>query len=222
MNKKKKISMVIILCCLFFMMIDSTSAECDDKEIALLREQVKNVSIEYEHVEDLYSEEFDLKIVNLFNIYVYGLNDKFILRDVNNKRIYTVEDLSDGMLKFEYVDGGTSLKYEILSSECDTKIKSITLKLPFYNSFSENEKCKEYKEAKVCSKFLNYELTKEKFDSEIQKYIDDLNEKKQEDNLFNKIINVISENLIYIIFGIVLVTFAAIGIIVYKKRRELK
>ena len=224
MNILKKFIFILLLAFSFANMI---KAECDDKTISNLKLQASNIEINYEHIDDLYSEDFDLKIVNLFDVHVMGLtSDMYILVEHDSiVDTYEYSNVVDGVLKIEKVDGGQSLNIVVYSTECNEKLKTFNITIPYYNSYYDSEQCAKYPNANVCNEFYEYEMTYEKFNKGISDYINKLNDNNeknnQNNNLFSNIINFIIENFLYIIISLVIIAGTIVAIIVHKKRREL-
>lgn len=224
MNILKKFIFILLLAFSFANMI---KAECDDKTISNLKLQASNIGINYEHIDDLYSEDFDLKIVNLFDVHVMGLtSDMYILVEHDSiVDTYEYSNVVDGVLKIEKVDGGQSLNIVVYSTECNEKLKTFNITIPYYNSYYDSEQCAKYPNANVCNEFYEYEMTYEKFNKGISDYINKLNDNNeknnQNNNLFSNIINFIIENFLYIIISLIIIAGTIVAIIVHKKRREL-
>lgn len=224
MNILKKFIFILLLAFSFANMI---KAECDDKTISNLKLQASNIEINYEHIDDLYSEDFDLKIVNLFDVHVMGLtNEMYILVEHDSiVDTYEYSNVVEGVLKIEKVDGGQSLKIIVYSTECNEKLKTFNIAIPYYNSYYDSEQCTKYPDANVCNEFYEYEMTYEKFNKGISDYINKLNDNNeknnQNNNLFSNIINFIIENFLYIIISLIIIAGTIVAIIVHKKRREL-
>lgn len=211
----------VFIMLLTFSFTSMIKAECDDKTISNLKLQADNLEFNYEYIEDLYSDDFDLNIVNRFNIYISGINEQLYINDVSNMRLYTSANVVDSLIKIENIEGGNNLKFEIFSKECDKKLRTVNIKIPFYNIYSENELCLQYSDATPCNKFLDYEMTQERFDKEISVYINKEDNKDSSESLFTKFINVISANFIYIIATIIVVSLVIAVYVINKKRREL-
>ena len=220
----KKFVLIMVLTFSFTNMI---KAECDDKTISNLKLQASNIEINYEHVDDLYSEDFDLKIVNLFDVHVIGLtSDMYILVEHDSiVDTYEYSNVVDGILNINKIDGGQSLKIIVYSTECNEKLKTFNISIPYYNSYYDSEQCAKYPDANVCNEFYEYEMTYENFDKGINDYINKLNNNNEKDNqnnnLFSDILNFIIKNILYIIISLIVIAGTIVAIIVHKKRREL-
>lgn len=211
----------IILFFLCFLCCEMVHAECTDEKIAELKEQSNNIEVKYEYKDNLYNEDFDMSVVNIFDIYIYGLTDDLYINVSDDDLFYDSNNLVDGVLKIENINGGSSFKFDVYSNECAKKLKTINFNVPYYNSFYENELCKTRQDASVCSKFLNYELSYEKFKNEIEKYDKDKNPSNDGNNDTLNILNIILNNLIYIALGVLIIIIVVVFIVIYKKRREL-
>lgn len=211
---------------IFFFSCNIIYAECDDKTISNLKLQANNIEINYKYNYDLYNEDFDLEIVNIFDIYVTGLtNEMYLYVEFDGQGVnYYYDDLIDGILKINTINGGSTLKLIVYSTECNQKIKTINYTLPYYNLYSDDELCKQYADASVCSEFLDYDITYKDFKNKIDEYINKINgntNSNDNNNLFSKLIDFIKNYYIYILISVGIVVCMVIGIIIHKKRGEL-
>ena len=198
----KKIKLYLFILTLVLLLPISVNAECNIAEKQNLLKLSKEIDYDYKYVSD-----------NRFKITFYNIDEKLLLFNSIGNMIKNNEE------SFLTYKGGDNIKFDIISSEksscADENVKSIYVKFPVYNKYSENEICLDdkYMDFKYCKKFLNKEITNDEWDKELEKYKEKTNE----------IIKTDKKNYMFIIpiaiSSIVIITII-ITIIVRKKRKE--
>jgi len=194
-------SIVLVTLLLIMVLPLKVNAECsinDQNELLKLSNQIK---YKYKYVSD-----------NQFKIVFNNVSDKlYIIDDIGLQ--YSNNEEKDLTYK-----GGFTRIFHIAANgntNCSNEIiKDLTIRLPIYNKFSENEKCskEEYKDFKYCNKFLYEEISEENWKKELSKY-----ESKLEKNIITN-----DNNIVKIVIGIGLIVFTilTIGIIMIIRKRK--
>jgi len=94
------------------------------------------------------------------------------------------------------------------------------IKLPYYNSFSEDERCERYPDFKYCNDLLTSPVKESIFESEFKHYIDDLNKEVVKDKEEEKKVDIVL--VLEIVGGVaILITIATFVGIKWRKKNSL-
>lgn len=200
----KKILFVITL---LLISISNVNAEpCDAYDIKRLKEIAEGVEITYELLPPV-EYEGDITIRDNYKIKISGFQEDIIV--VNEKENKVYDSTSDYN---EIIDGGVK-QYRIKSRSCSQILRTVVLKLPVYNNFSEHEYCKEkkYKDLVVCQEWVENSVSEREFNDAIV----EINQMDSENNS----VNWLKENKIILIITIVFL-FVLIGIVLVLKRKK--
>ncbi len=207
----KKILLAITM---FFILTTSLNAVCDyskQKEYNILASQVSH---KIDYVES--SKTFNLTIYNLSN----GIAIKYngVRTPINNEVV--INNLKEGNI--------LDISIVTTDNECVEKdLRSITVTIPYINTYYNSEECKGHENLNVCSsKFLDYKITKSTFYSLINKKetsTEKTENKKtveEKETLVEKIIELLTE--VYMPIIIVVLSSAVSFLIfssIYKKAK---
>ena len=213
----KKIIFVLGLFLILFFN-SNVYAACDSADINRLKEIANNVLVTYEHnVYESLEEDNGVSYVSIYDIIVSGINNE----------IYVVD--GDGN-KYNSYDGSGSIyistssgkrKVDIYSSVCSgTKLRTVTLDLPYFNFNSMSEECQkpEFSDLDVCSKFLLEDdkvIGSEEFDKIIRE------EKEKQGTVLYKIIDFVVNNVWYVVGGALIVLVILIILLVRHHKRSV-
>ena len=212
----KRIRVIILV--LVALLIINVKADdyCDKEELARLKELAKKVEFDYEY-----------KLVNnrvIFSITAVNLTSE--LKAVIIENYYTEnykEFVNDGKGKgtLDNFNQGEKVIVTLkgfVSNWCSGKtVLTKTVKLPYYNYYYDEEKCRGNEDFKYCKQLIDSNITKEAFDNQFELY---LKSKEVKTEVEEKIDN---NKLIYIIIGSisgVVAIGAVIMIIVNNKRKN--
>ena len=197
----------LIFC--FFLSITSISAkECTTEEVRELKQLAEKIEISYE-----FQEETE------------NLNNKYFLltgHNLNKKIYFEIEENSIFFNKSKEViglyDEGKKINIKMYASDktncVDEYLNKIEIELPYYNRYSENEKCLIYKNLDVCKKWYDTSKMTE------QEFLDVIGEasKSQKKSVFFEMIAFIIKQ--YGIFMLGAVLLAISFILIYKKIKD--
>ena len=197
----------LIFC--FFLCITSINAkECTTEEVRELKQLAKKIEINY---------EFQEKTENLNNRY-------FLLTGYNlNKKIYfEIEENSIFFNKSKEViglyDEGKKINIKMYASDktncVDEYLNKIEIELPYYNRYSENEKCLIYKNLDVCKKWYD---TSEMTEKQFLDVIEEASKKETKSSLFDTVVSIMKQYGIFILGAILLII---LFIFIYKKVKD--
>ena len=209
-----KIRYIILLILMFPIMIN---ASCDYKKLQEHTKLSNDIYYEIEYLEK--SNKFNVKINNLYE----GLYIKY------NEDIYTGNSSNEVVIKD--IEEGTNMAITVNSNarDCDSFIKSIIIKIEYYNEYYDSVMCNKYKDKlTVCSKkYLPYKINQSLFNNIISNYeknnvIDDKKDEKkvEEKDLYDNVQDFLSEWGIIIIL---MILSALISSIIFRiKFRKIK
>lgn len=186
---------------LMFMSILNVSAEaCDTEDIKRLKELAEGVEITYELQEP--HDNGETVIYDYYTIKVSGLTEEIFIYDEKNNIYYTFNDNEK-----TFVDSGLK-KFVVKANGCSNILKTIKLKLPYYNSYYTSSYCMENKNVDICKKWVDTKVDEGQFVEEIN------SSNTVEEQSF------IKGHSLEIIIGIALI-FIIVIVIIIKRRREV-
>ena len=165
--KKMKFILLVILLMLTFNV--NAASNCDKNEMARLKELAKKVEFDYEYElvdgKPIFSINAinlnaDLKVVIMENY--YNQQYKEFKNDGNNR----------GTLKnFEAGERVTVSMYAFVANWCSgEKVYTKNVKLPYYNYFYSEEKCKGYEGYKYCKQLIDTNISEKTFENGLEAY----------------------------------------------------
>ncbi|MBR1376908.1 MAG: hypothetical protein IJ565_03745 [Bacilli bacterium] len=193
---------------LFIILLLPTSAKafdfCSNTEKARLRKLASNVTTSYDYVEVNGEVTFNITLTNLNeDLYIYETAKKIEHRYNNEKEIILTG-----------YEPGSNVKFEIYTSKEDCFSKSLIVKnvnLPYYNKYYNDPLC-QGKSYSICSKWQKVSMTRAEFEKKMNEYKEAEEEKQKQKDLslstiFDYISNFVFENYLYIIIGVLVITF---------------
>ena len=191
---------------------------CDNEYIKDLKELAEQVSVTYEYLDnksDLYKENntkdtFNPKLTDdVYYANVDLISNKLYFVLASKKYSYKTEPI-------KLVVGSGNLELEIRSRECwNEKLRTISLKLPKYNTYSYRIECDDLKgfNLDVCDPWYQGTVTENIFEEEVSKYLA---------NDENVIINFLKNNYLYFCFFGVLLVILVVVFKGYRKKNVLE
>lgn len=211
MERKSCFRLFFLILCFFLCITSVKAKECTTEEIRELKQLAKK--IEFSYVLD--------EKTTFFELFGYNLSDKFYL-----------ESSEIGYIKFEkkiqslgrYTNGFSDTVYVYASQKTncfESQLYQIKISIPFYNKYSANKECSDYREFDLCKKwFDSSDISEPEFKKEFQQYKESLIQEKNV--FFANLLNFVKTNYVYIIaicFSVFVIVLAYIGI---KRRNKTK
>ena len=235
--KKKRICLLFIILIIFLVKIDVNAAgTCTKDEKQILQIEANNIIVDCE----LSRPENDNYISSkayFYTVKIENLTDNLYLKIGANTYDKTKAD-SEGslILKDIFVGGGINAKIVIYSKTANCSnvlLRTVTLKLPYYNTYSEREECNGLSSYGICAKNSNTDdIDEETF----LKQIDDAKKMeaeknkpeepvKEKNNIFESILEYTKENyktILIVIAIIVILVVAIVRLIKVRNRNKIK
>ena len=211
--------LLIIFMMFFTFDNDVNAALCDNEHIRELKVLAKKIDVSYEYIDNSDKEIDDIFVINRYNVTVNLISDELYLSEDNVDYYY--KDYENGIVKFSRNAGNMNLI--IRSKKCaGYKIDTINIKLPHFNTYSYREECKGLEEYNldVCNPWYQGTISDSSFKKTIDKYLYANEEEKN--SLYDKIINFIKVNYIFISCGILIILVFIVGLIINRKRSVLE
>lgn len=248
----KKIRCILLTLFCFFLGVSIVDATCEASESNKLNSLAVNVKANYEVVQKevpidenfnypdgLTDEEMNNYVPyrNYFNIYITNITEDLYVKvtnqNTNETKTYSYDDTTNGVVSFEEpvfveITNYTITVYSSAKTNCpDSKLYTLYLTTPMYNSFSESNICEGIEDFYLCHEYLSvetsfenfYELTTKYREGKIDGNGDEINDSDGQ-NAFTRLITehkgiVIAVAIVIVVGGIVTV------IIVRKQRRKI-
>ena len=233
----KKYIFLLLNIILFSISFKVNASTCSNERVMELTSLANNVNADYDMYDVYLSDtEEDELTVQAFRIRIYNITNDLNVKvssDRYRDLYYHFSDMSsDGIL---YVDSGYPdeiTNYEIYvrsnDSNCQNEVlRTITVTVPMRNRFADTEECKNNREYYMCEEYTTSDfsnVSSSQFMEKVNEYVANKEKKEAENqrNLLKEFLNIIRRHkTMLIIFGIVLVLFIIISIIVIRVRRRL-
>lgn len=223
MKNIKYLIISLFLLCLNFTYV---KASCTSEELSSLKEEIKKIKITYKHLGEIINDDgsksYDKFLVTAKNIpegvYVH-------LSPMTEENF----DESTDDLKIKLTTG--TWYYNMYSSKCETVVDIITVKLPRFNIYSLDPLCEgiDSDDFQLCSKYYEYEFSRETFEKKVNAYRaennigkTDNNDEKENNNILKTILDFIENYNLFIAGGLTIVLIILIVIIVISKKKKRK
>lgn len=132
-------------------------ANCNYEDQSALNKLASHVNYDYEYVGG-----------NFFNVTISNVTND--LKLLYNNKYYTNLNGKVVLYNLKNNDENNIIIYSTESSRCpNISIRTLYIKLPYYNQYSEREECKEYSSFDVCSKFVKKQISQDEFEQAIEK-----------------------------------------------------
>ena len=203
------------------------AATCDSDDLERLTSLANHVDFSYTYSKYDNSEynpyQYDMY---LYNFSLSNLTEE--LYALNSKNIssfkFDYQNNEDGKV-IEYGLEGGEYSIDIYSKNCNKKLRTISLTLPYYNQYHNSEKCQEesYQDLDVCKEWTKNKIEFATYSTTIDNY-DPNKDKDDNSNREDKILKFIQDNFLYFSLGaafILLIIIIIIVSLIKKKRSEL-
>lgn len=179
--KRIKVLLFILLMVLAFNVKAAGSDNCDSTEFNRLKELAKKVEFNYEY------KLVDEKAV--FSITAYNLNEDLkvlIIKDYYNENYRQFKDNGSQQGTLDNFESGEKVTVTIkgyVPNWCSGKtITTKVIKLPYYNYYYDEEKCKGNEEFKYCKQLIDTNISQKEFDNQLAAFIKNKEKKNQTDD----------------------------------------
>lgn len=247
MEKERNIlKIIVVMVAMFFCMPKVWADSCSVDERVALRDQANNVSISYitgEESETALNSDGDEDTFSVpyLHIKIYNMNENFNIRvksEYMKDAIYvTYKNMKpDGSITLVPADlnkvDNFTFTIEANTDNCKgTKLRTVKLTVPMYNTWSMYAACDDIQDYYLCQRFTTYEISNKVFDSEVAKYKAKLEEdekakdidKKEtsETNIVSRTLSSVSDHKTVYVVVIILVGVVITYILLKKKRSVL-
>ena len=203
----KKIRYTLFVLKMLFALNVEAEDHCDSKELARVKEIAKKVEFDYDYKMEDGKAVFSITAMNL------NSDIKVLIIDNYYNQVYKEfknQGNNKGTLNnFKEGERVTVTINAYVPNWCSgKKVLTKTIKLPYYNYYYSEEKCKGYEDFKYCKQLVDSKITEENFEKQLKAYINNKQKsvevKKEEEE---------SSTLKYVIIGVVSL-IVAIGAVV--------
>ena len=213
----KRIKYVLFAIVILLSVNVNASKNCDKTELARIRELSKKVEFDYDYKLENEKAVFTITAINLHE------DLKVVIMENYYNQVYKEfknDGTNKGSLKnFKEGEKVTVTIYAFVPNWCSgEKITTKTIKLPYYNHYYSEEKCKGYEGYKYCKQLIDSDISEETFEKGLNAYKMNRDKPKEE-------VKVEEDNTMkYIIIGVVslIVGIGAVVLIVRNVSRIKK
>lgn len=203
---------ILICFSILFILPYKVNAECSDSETIRLSNISNNINISYIYNDS--QKKFTIKFTNL--------TKEIIIKDIYNNKKYNV---NDELIIKNYTSG--NYKFNIYSNnKCSNEILNTKyIKLPYLNRFYDSDECKGIENYSYCNKWVPSPFEYDKFIKNINEYRNNLKKdeivnKKNKENMFDKIRKLSIEIYANYYFIILPIFIGTLLIIIFVKRKN--
>ena len=166
---------------------------CEKEVLNNVKELASKVEVNYEYQMKEVKQNDSIIKYPLFSLTAVNLNKRLkVVIESNDKEFKDGDNISATISGFHEGEKITVIVKAFTPDKCSGRVlRSITVKLPYYNSLSEEDVCYDYPDFKYCSAFSEQRVSLEKFNVELEKYIEnpvsnvDDAKDKDDDNTIN-------------------------------------
>ena len=216
----KKVKCLLFVLLLFLTVNVKATSDCDSKELARLKELAKKVEFDYNYKLKDDQVEFSINAVNLNSeLKVLIIEDYYSGKYKEFKDSSTHAATLTGFKEGERVN--VTIKGFVPNWCSGETLTTKSIKLPYYNKYYDEAKCKGNENFKYCKLLVDKKLTEEEYNKQFDAYLKN-NNKSQKPT-----VNPENDNTkLYLIIGgsvlvVVIITFVVISMIKRKKKNSL-
>lgn len=191
----------LLVICFFIGNVYVKAESCELEDFERLKSLANNITINYEYV----TEE---NLYNNYYVFINGLTNEFYINDGRNNYYY--DEFENGNLTLLFTSG--NFDFSVYSANCsDILLRTVSVKLPTYNVFSDSDECKKMKEynLEVCDPWYQGSLNVDEFEKIIAKY-----EKVEEQKIKD------ASKKYWLIGGVCIIVFVLLFIIFLVRRKR--
>lgn len=226
---KKKMLLIAIFCLPFLLNIINVKAECTEEEQKQYQEKLEKVRITYIHEDEILDANNE-KVNGFFSIKIEGLEEGLAL--YNPERNLSILGKNEEISKFGFVHGTYEFRLFVANDVCNSANKTLTVKIPKYNSWSDSYLCNDIDSTKFapCARWYEYDLDEKTFLARLEEYKKSEEEKNKNvidkveetvSDMYNDVINHILINWIWYLVGfVIIILIITLAIIKIKKNKK--
>lgn len=202
--------LIFTYCFLLLFNLDVYAKACDGSDISRLREIANDIEVNY-----VFNPDYEIGYFNDFNLEVSGITDEvYIYFDEEMNEIFNFKDSIDGNMSFGGYSSG-DYKVFIASKNCGNLLREVEIKIPVFNEYSLDDRCKK-------SKYSNLDICDEWYEGYYN--VDSTNldyyfEGEQNNNFVGILLEFITNNVILVVLGS-MVLFVILIIFVLRQRKR--
>ena len=175
----RKLARIFLLLLISFISVNVYALrECNKNEKQRLRDLAEKVEFLYDYkLEDIVEDGRKITFAN-FSITASNLNPDLKVTIMEDYFLDKYREFKDGDNSTATLDGfktGEKVRitiYGFVPNACSgEEILKKTIKLPYYNSFSEDERCEEYPDFKYCSDLIDNSIKESIFNDEFKRFV---------------------------------------------------
>lgn len=219
MNKLKNIFFTLIV---FFSCMFCVNASCTDEELEILKKEANNIKVTYKHKGVI--EDDGVVFYNRFDIIVKNINDDFYFTYSGYGELIPNAGTASTVLE------SGQYTFEVNSKKCDIVVDEIFVKIPRFNVYSLDPLCSgiDGDDFPLCGKYYDYQVDYDDFYIRVNNYRTthniadssfDIDEEKS--NMFEFIVNFLSQYYICIIAFLVSIILLIIIILLIVRRKKI-
>lgn len=213
----RKLKCLLFVLLLFLTINVKATSDCDVKELSRLKELAKKVEFDYDYKMKEGQAVFSINAVNL-NSELKVL----IIEDYYNGKYKEFKDSATHTATLNDFEEGKRVNVTIkafVPNWCSGEtLTTKSVKLPYYNYYYDEDKCKGNEDFKYCKLLVDKKLTQDEFNKQFDLYLNNSGKNKGSNNNEAK-----DNTMLYMIIAgsilvVVLITFVVMSI--YKRRKK--
>ena len=152
-----------------------------------------------------------------YTILITNLSSDMLVVDKQTSKVYKNFSSKNQDLNIKTTKNGT-YSFEIYSMKCKESVRTMSVSLPKYNKYFDDERCKDYKNYSICRRWRNSELSEKEFTSELKKIKDNEkvkvnNEEEKEKNTNTNWYDNLTGLLLKYWWALIIIILSIIGIV---------
>ena len=166
--------------------VNAEASWCTLDNLNKIQKLASNVTTSYTYEEKI-SKNNTGSVV--FTVKISNLNKSFYLVNTNTEEVYPS---MDGELVLNNISANKKLTFQVMANDygCTDYIMTIYITTPPYNPYYLDKMCEPYEDYKLCSKWINVNISYEEFKKAVANYpkVKEIKEEKNEPILFSEIV----------------------------------
>ena len=220
----KYIRFLIVIILFLFVNVFYVHASCTDEEIALLKEETKNIKITYKHKGAVDVGDGGVAY-NYFWLNASNISEDFYV---------TVGNASGKLIPVDGEIGITvysrTWDFNVYSNKCNQKVNTIEVFIPTFNMYSLDPLCEgiDGNDFELCGKYYEYTVRYDDFVQMVTAYRSKHPIQSSEDNdwkidikkVIDDVLKIFDKFSVYFIVGFIILLVLFVIIVILKKRKK--